>query len=75
MGFQKQIKGFKPRQFLYTVCRDRHDSDLKNSRFTEITKHNEEYLDYLDVLDINVLLSQKKICKLKLKFLQCRCRC
>ena len=68
MGFQKQIKGFKPRQFLCTVCRDRHDSGLKNSRFADITKHNEEYLD---VLDISVLLSQKKICKLKLKFLQC----
>ena len=38
------------------VYRDRHDSNLKNSRFAEVTKHNEEYLG---VLDINVLFSQK----------------
>ena len=57
---------------MHSVYRDGHDSDLKNSRLAEITKHNEEYLG---VLDINVLRSQKKICKLKLKFSQCRCRC
>ena len=30
---------------------DRQDTNLKNSRFTEVNKHNEEYLG---VLDINV---------------------
>ena len=30
---------------------DREDTNLKNSRFTEANKHNEEYLG---VLDINV---------------------
>ena len=30
---------------------DRQDTNLKNSRFTEANKHNEEYLG---VLDINV---------------------
>ena len=48
MRFQKQIN--------VLVYRDRHDSNLKNSRFEDVTKHNEEYLG---VLDINVLFSQK----------------
>ena len=48
MRFQKQIN--------VLVYIDRHDSNLRNSRFADVTKHNEEYLG---VLDINVLFTQK----------------
>ena len=41
---------------IHYVYRDRHDSNLKNSIFAEVTKHNEEYLG---VLEINVLFSRK----------------
>ena len=30
------------------IYRDRHDTNFKNSRFTEADKHNEEYLGVLD---------------------------
>ena len=38
---------------IHDVYRDGHDPNLKNSRFAEVTKPNEEYLD------INVLFSEK----------------
>ena len=41
---------------IHYVYRGRYDSNLKNSRFIGITKGNEEYLG---VLDINVVFSQK----------------
>ena len=47
------------------IYRDRHDTNLKNSRFTEVNKPNEKYLG---VLDINVLFFQKISHKLKIKF-------
>ena len=31
------------------IDRDRHDTNLKNSRFAEVNKHNEEYLGVLDI--------------------------
>ena len=40
---------------IHYVYRDSHDPNLKNSRFAEVTKHNEEYLG---VLDTNVLFTQ-----------------
>ena len=36
--------------------RDRHDTNPKNRRFTEVNEHNEEYLG---VLDINVPFFQE----------------
>ena len=31
------------------IDRDCHDTNLKNSRFAEVNKHNEEYLGVLDI--------------------------
>ena len=47
------------------IYRDRHDTNLKNSRLTEVNNHNEEYLG---VLDINTLFFQKISHKLKKNF-------
>ena len=35
--------------FYTFVYRDRHDSNSKNRRFAEVTKHSEEYLGVLDI--------------------------
>ena len=42
--------------YMRYAYRDRHDSNLKSSKFAEVTKHNDEYLA---ASDINVLFSQK----------------
>ena len=53
------------------IYRDRHDTNLKSSRFRKVNKQNEEYLG---VMDINVLFFPKNFHKLKIKFSKCRCR-
>ena len=51
---------------MHYVNRDRHDSNLKNSKFAEVTKHTEEYLG---ASEINVLFLKKFSRKLKKKLL------
>ena len=47
LRFQKQINVSMAISTNY-IYRDRHDTNFKNSRFTEADKHNEEYLGLLD---------------------------
>ena len=48
MRFQSR-KMFSMAISTHYIDRDCHDTNLKNSRFAEVNKHNEEYLGVLDI--------------------------
>ena len=51
---------------IHYVNRERHDSNLKNSKFAEATKHTEEYLG---ASDVNIIFSQNIFSKAEKKIL------